>query len=124
MGADAARMVGGNGMSDLIDRQEAIDAVIDACKKIPTIAIMAKYALIDLKPAQPERNRGFWWAIEKGEKGYSAGNFHCSVCGEPNVSYISKPNFCPNCGADMRGEQNDKQGSNQLFKSSKKDSIR
>lgn len=51
-------------MSDLIDRQEAIDAVIDACKKIPTIAIMAKYALIDLKPAQSERNRGFWWAIE------------------------------------------------------------
>ena len=63
---------------------------------------------ISLPSAQPERKRGFWWAIEKGEKGYSAGNFRCSVCGEPNVSYIPKPNFCPNCGADMRGEQDDK----------------
>lgn len=48
--------------------------------------------------------KGFWYALEKGEKGYSAGDFKCSICGMPNVTYKAKPNFCPNCGADMRGE--------------------
>ena len=99
-------------MSDLIDRQIlkadllcGDDTEHDYC--FPCKEILKR---IDDQPAaQPERKRGFWWAIEKGEKGYSAGNFRCSVCGKPNVSYIPKPNFCQNCGADMRGEQNDKQ---------------
>ena len=29
----------------------------------------------------------------------------CSVCGYKEY-VIDKPNFCPNCGADMRGEDN------------------
>ena len=29
----------------------------------------------------------------------------CSVCGYKEY-VIDKPNFCPNCGADMRGEEN------------------
>ena len=52
-----------------------------------------------------ENVRGFWYALEKGDKGYSAGDFKCSICGEPNHTWIPKPNFCPNCGADMRGEE-------------------
>lgn len=28
-------------------------------------------------------------------------NYDCSVCGVNNIQY----NFCPNCGADMRGEE-------------------
>lgn len=34
---------------------------------------------------------------------------HCSVCGnEENADYaiVQGVNFCPNCGADMRGEAN------------------
>lgn len=49
--------------------------------------------------ALTELKRGFWYAIDKGEKGYSAGNFRCSVCGEPNAAYKAKPNYCPNCGS-------------------------
>ena len=37
--------------------------------------------------------RGEWEVID--------GCVCCSVCGEPNM----ERNFCPNCGADMRGEQ-------------------
>lgn len=95
-------------MSDLISRESV------RAGRIPYDEDLTEYqrgwndacdAIADnASPAEPERKRGFWWAIEKGEKGYSAGNFRCSVCGEPNVSYIAKPNFCPNCGADMRGE--------------------
>jgi rubrerythrin len=101
-------------MSDLIDRGKAIDIVRNIIVKEVTTAYMlidkaeVMTELMMMPQAQPERKRGFWWAIEKGEKGYSAGNFRCSVCGEPNVSYIPKPNFCPNCGSDMRGEQDDK----------------
>lgn len=50
---------------------------------------------------QPERKKGFWYTLKKGDKGYSAGDFKCSVCGEPNHTWLPKPKFCPNCGADM-----------------------
>lgn len=95
---------------DLISRQAAIDIVdeysdpeyfYDWYSKIRT-------GICNLPSAEPERNKGFWYALEKGDKGYSAGDFKCSVCGEPNRCYIPKPNYCPNCGADMRGEQNDR----------------
>ena len=42
----------------------------------------------------PEQKKGKW--IEKGRKSY------CSECGEVN---FLKPNFCPNCGAEMEGEE-------------------
>lgn len=29
----------------------------------------------------------------------------CSVCGEYYWRYFKKFNFCPNCGADMRGKE-------------------
>ena len=54
------------------------------------------------QPTVEERKKGYWYTIERGEHGYSAGSFRCSVCGEPNRSYNAKPNFCGNCGADMR----------------------
>ena len=57
------------------------------------------------QPTVEERKKGYWYTIERGEHGYSAGSFRCSVCGEPNRSYNPKPNFCGNCGADMRKER-------------------
>lgn len=83
-------------MSDLIDRQEAIDALA----KVAGAGNRALDALRALPSA--ERNKGFWYALEKGDKGYSAGDFRCSICGEPNRCYNPKPNYCNNCGADMR----------------------
>ena len=60
-----------------------------------------------LPPAQPERIKGRWIsadAIFGGEP------FYCSECGEnTRDTVMGKPrwNFCPNCGADMRGEQDE-----------------
>lgn len=31
----------------------------------------------------------------------------CSICGEYYFQYFKKFGFCPKCGADMRGEDND-----------------
>lgn len=47
---------------------------------------------------------GIWIPIEKGEHGYSAGDFRCSVCQKPNRCY-SLTQFCANCGAKMGGEE-------------------
>ena len=44
--------------------------------------------------AQPERRKGKW--IEG----------KCNRCGEHEPSYRS--NFCPHCGADMRGEEDER----------------
>lgn len=93
---------------DLISRQDAIDALQERYKlhdwdddgeaKAECGAIIREiYAL------PSAQKMGFWYALEKGDKGYSAGDFKCSVCGEPNHTWLPKPNFCPNCGADMRG---------------------
>lgn len=41
-----------------------------------------------------------WIPINRGEKGYSAGNFRCSECGEPSRSW-RKEKYCGNCGARM-----------------------
>lgn len=42
-----------------------------------------------------------WIPIKKGEKGYSAGDFRCSSCGEPNRTWRLNPPFCSMCGAKM-----------------------
>ena len=43
---------------------------------------------------------GRWIPIVKGELGYSAGDFRCSVCGKPNKTYCLTL-YCCNCGAIM-----------------------
>ena len=47
---------------------------------------------------QPERKKGKW--IDKSNGIEGAWNY-CSVCGEQAIDLYD---FCPNCGADMRGE--------------------
>ena len=48
--------------------------------------------------------KGNWIPIERGEKGYSAGDFRCSVCGSPNKCYCLTP-YCCSCGARMEAEE-------------------
>ena len=67
------------------------------------ISDRVKDKLIPLK--RPERKKGKWIPIVKGERGYSAGDFQCSVCCKSNPCY-HLTNYCPNCGADMRGAWN------------------
>lgn len=81
-----------NQNNDLISRQAAIDCVtydvehtVECLKALPS--------------AQPERKKGKWipWKFHNG--------FRCENCNEP---VDNKYNFCPNCGADMRGKQDDR----------------
>lgn len=48
-----------------------------------------------------QQKRGKWEPIKRGERGYSAGDFKCSVCGQPNKCFCLTT-YCANCGALMR----------------------
>lgn len=101
-------------MSDTIDRQAAIDAFkkeltvgeskgnyVTICSAVGYIG--AKQILESLPSAQPQRMRGRWIKSETD-------GFLCSVC---HIGYKTQPTlmgnpmfeFCPCCGADMRGTE-------------------
>jgi hypothetical protein len=52
-----------------------------------------------LTSAQPERPKGEWIHQSK------FGRIECDQCGKVFRNSFAPKNFCPNCGADMRGEQ-------------------
>ena len=90
-------------MSDLISRKAAIEeanAWLLDCFKVQkqdrSCGLIRR--LEDLPSAQPERKKGEWEiyviSMIDGE------GCRCSECGQEGVPYW---NFCPNCGADMRG---------------------
>ena len=103
-------------MDDLISRQAAIDAIRASTSKYTGFMEMEMYtdddaveAIEDLPSAQPERKTGQL----KYESAYNW--FRCNVCRKiypsefmqyfDSCQYQPGFNFCPNCGADMRGEQ-------------------
>ena len=103
-------------MSDLISRQAAIDTLkkaywdkdIQFAKDDPCIVdAMTDWAIRqikDLSSAQPERKKGRWIFEECKGNTY----FRCSECGEIVTSAIMgfpRYEYCPMCGADMRGEE-------------------
>ena len=58
---------------------------------------------VDELPTIESRPKGKW--IKNEYFWY----YHCSVCKEDNLLYTDESNalsnYCPNCGADMRGEE-------------------
>ena len=88
---------------DLISRQAAIDALKSWDWQELYLPIHFKQILEELPSAQPEREKGEW-GFETWRDGYR--NLQCSVCGQwiASTSCDLPPfNYCPNCGADMRG---------------------
>lgn len=106
---------------DLIERQAAIDAYaeltssmsvcisVDECRGMKRMQGMAVRALEGLPAAPPERKTGKLIY----ESAYNW--FRCNVCKKiypsefmqyfDSCQYQPRFNFCPHCGADMRGEQ-------------------
>ena len=61
----------------------------------------------DMPTIEPERKTGKWIKHSIGHE-HTPWGFDCSECGEWFVvgeEAIKKYKYCPNCGADMRGEQ-------------------
>lgn len=100
---------------DCISRQAAIDAI---CTEGTRLERNGTVAMVEIKQwcvgilealpsAQPERKTGHWIKTARWGRVY-----YCNQC----RNYLDfdgvnagrgSTNFCPNCGADMRGEQND-----------------
>ena len=107
--------------SDLIDRQQAIDVLhgyFDGMLDTDTVCPADIYGLFECIPsaqpevlacvngelvAKPEPKEGHW--IE--EKIYrDVIECNCSECGQLMTTAASvRMNFCPNCGAKMKGER-------------------
>ena len=110
-------------MSDLISRQDAIEAVYKALHTplpcygnslLKDSITLAKAIVNEIPSAEPERKKGKW--IDEKINSYTSRTY-CSECGssapfvyESDDYYgnhahgeTAKTKFCPNCGADMRG---------------------
>jgi len=114
-------------MGDLIRREDAFKAILGETiyDNVDDVEINCGYSVLDsegwiggirdalraieyIPSAEPERKKGEW--IKEDLSGYltPGGNsiYHCSECGhtEGPWPHPRLTNFCPNCGADMRGE--------------------
>lgn len=95
-------------MDDTISRQGAIDALIDRfadedCPNIEYFVYWDHGMVIDtlkkVPSAQPKK--GKWIGADYDG---DIGIYVCDQCGK---FAMMKSDFCPNCGADMRGEQHE-----------------
>lgn len=91
-------------MSDLIRREDALAVLCFSQETGQMVCGDLRKLLEEIKAipsAEPERMKGEW--ID----GLPYVNSHWWVC---SICHVSAPenhtgyNFCPNCGADMRGE--------------------
>lgn len=116
-------------MKDLIDRQQAIDALDILCQehryKIPgkretysqyneawqDALDRAEGAIFNLPSAEPRmKGRWIYGESEEGHDGYfcsQCGNFVPWIYKEFDIDFIKEFKFCPSCGADMRGEEDE-----------------
>lgn len=104
-------------MSTLISKEVVFEVIFNeplyesGMKKRTAVDVVpAIYEKIKSLPAaQPERKKGKWSFIGDNM-------FECTCCGTPYTTQQLNglrnyntdpyaPKFCPNCGADMRGEQ-------------------
>ena len=105
---------------DLISRQDAIDALGEKPVGDTDWDLGCRNQwewdteiLRTLPSAEPERKKGEW--LEKDVFTSTKGRIKewqsakCSVCGKyhttPYLYYFGNYNFCPNCGAEMRGDR-------------------
>ena len=114
--SDCASHCASHCASDCISRQAAIEALDKRFDKIPmeqtTEILKLRKDLRGLPSIQSEQKRGRWIY---GEDEYGIDGYHCDKCGffvpwdytHKFINYIEDYNFCPSCGADMRGEQDE-----------------
>ena len=100
-------------MDDLISRQVAIDAVKEYFKFSPLEGRQCAKAIERVPTVQPRK--GKWMPHNEKSREYIGtvlvnveyDYWLCDTCGYRVEKRQPMYNFCPNCGADMRGEQDE-----------------
>ena len=107
--ADAELFGNSEQLDDTISRRGTVKAIRDAMLAWSSMPQWREDKIVDavkaLPSAQPERKKGKW--IYHSEIGWGD-TWLCDQCGEKTTSTVmGKPraNYCPMCGADMRGKQ-------------------
>lgn len=95
--------------TDCISRQAAIDIAMQYCPDDDGSCSKAGAdirELLDefenLPSAQPERKKGKWRLVTKPTDSFAG--YRCSEC---NELVYGKTNYCPRCGAEMKGDANE-----------------
>ena len=100
----SSSMDGGDRVNDNISRQAAIDALCNRCDLVHDVPCTEECNDIKILRKLPSTDRtGKWlknkhWSSERWEVDYK-----CSECGYITVFTPKYVPFRPNCGADMRG---------------------
>lgn len=89
-------------------REEAI-VILDGFKHNPLFN-QQHFEALDMAISALFENKGEW--VFYDEEFYPQGRFEsvnhrireCSICHHKIADFVGNMNFCPNCGADMRGE--------------------
>lgn len=98
-------------MQDLISRQAAIEALKEALRNNVVTFIKAKEAVSNIPSEDVRENaRGKWIHKITHESLHDRTGIWCSNCGKDAMQdgdgyyvYNCETDFCPYCGADMRG---------------------
>lgn len=95
-------------MSDLIDRQAAIDALADYIHNVDRVVGTGHLSADDCKDAAisvladlPSAQRTGRWIPVAGRMGKET---QCDCCGEVFWYWLTNFTYCPNCGAKMEVE--------------------
>ena len=83
-------------MSELISRQALCEYALNQKDKCVTPNDIMRFP-----SEQPEWKKGEWRKVTKPSM-FDA--YRCALCSE---LVYGKTHFCPNCGADMRGEEDE-----------------
>lgn len=88
------------------NRDTGSDKLVRNCMALLQNAIDGEYHDMEkVDVSELERPQGHW-EVRVNNLNKSR-TIHCSICDYHFEAWRDKPNFCPNCGAEMRGDDNE-----------------